>query len=641
MGIVGVGAFKPEWIPLLEPFQVHLALDNDTAGQSGGDRIRELFHGREQPVRLVSLPEEFNDINDLVAARGIAAFQECVGQAKLLSPDLTAVVKALRRRALDRSDDFDLADLGERIYRWFESNGGRFFWDLEMRAYLLFEKVLYRIGDNPEFNKLMLRKARLLAVQTHTRAIYSGLQTFCTIHGKQQTTSHWTMASEDDGELYINLHNPSHQVVRLRPGQVDLFPNGDNPAGVLLGRASKMGAIEYDPQADPAESVRLLKRLVADALACPPEHRLFLVSWLLTAFFLEYTDEKALYRLAGNTKSGKSTAAKILSMMLYGSELHVEAATVAYSYSDASRNPLLLCDNLENENLSRDMIQFLLHVATGVSRGKRQGGTDSDTVDEPVQALVAVTAIEPLPRGELLNRTYEVHFEKRYKQAGFIRRNHLKRIGRHRDTILSGIFKLFADEVLPGLASDRETLVHRIEANFPEHSKDRSNAFLSLMLLILQALLKMLDPQSDPQRKAWGMLTRWIEFQEDLANEWDRESNPTAYWLDALAKELQSVGSEQFDRVYYVKGVMVKNEAGELTEVRLEAQAKFLLMGFEKLAKERGHKLPFTNPTQLGSRVSNDADLMAKSGWHWKMERTVRGLNVHEFTKTMEESLPC
>ena len=195
--------------------------------------------------------------------------------------------------------------------------------------------------------------------------------------------------------------------------------------------------------------------------------------------------------------------------------------------------------------------------------------------------------------------------------------------------------------MLPGLASDRETLVHRIEANFPEQSKDRSNAFLSLMLLILQGLLKMLDPQSDPQRKSWGMLTRWIEFQEDLANEWDRESNPTAYWLDALAKELQAVGSEQFDRVYYVKGVMVKNEAGELREVRLEAQAKFLLMGFEKLAKERGHKLPFTNPTQLGSRVSTDADLMAKSGWHWKMERTVRGLNVHEFTKTMEEHPPC
>ena len=226
---------------------------------------------------------------------------------------------------------------------------------------------------------------------------------------------------------------PLHRDGLLRMHQVAVFANGDNAADVLLGRAHKMEAIEFDPQADPGEAVRLLKKLVADALACPPEHRLFLVSWLLTAFFLEYTDEKALFRLAGNTKSGKSTAAKILSMMLYGSELHVEAATVAYSYSDASRNPLLLCDNLENENLSRDMIQFLLHVASGVSRGKRQGGTDSDTVDEPVQALVAITAIEPLPRSELLNRTYEVHFEKRFKQAGFIRRNHLKRIGRRRD----------------------------------------------------------------------------------------------------------------------------------------------------------------------------------------------------------------
>ena len=52
-----------------------------------------------------------------------------------------------------------------------------------------------------------------------------------------------------------------------------------------------------------------------------------------------------------------------------------------------------------------------------------------------------------------------MHFEKRFKQAGFIRRNHLKRIGRRRDYILSGIFKLFADEVLPGMASSRETLM--------------------------------------------------------------------------------------------------------------------------------------------------------------------------------------
>ncbi len=137
------------------------------------------------------------------------------------------------------------------------------------------------------------------------------------------------------------------------------------------------------------------------------------------------------------------------------------------------------------------------------------------------------------------------------------------------------------------------------------------------------------------------MLTRWIELQEDLASEWDRESNPTAYWLDALAMELEAVGSEQFKRVYYVNGALVKNEAGELTGIHLEAQAKYLLMGFERLAKERGHKLPFTSPTQLGSRVSNDAGLLAKSGWRWKMEGTVRGHNVHEFTKAMEESPPC
>ncbi len=55
LGIVGIGAFKPEWVPQLEPFQVHLALDLRRAGrpsatQSGRMMWEQRDFGEGLPV---------------------------------------------------------------------------------------------------------------------------------------------------------------------------------------------------------------------------------------------------------------------------------------------------------------------------------------------------------------------------------------------------------------------------------------------------------------------------------------------------------------------------------------------------------------------------------------------------------------
>jgi hypothetical protein len=182
--------------------------------------------------------------------------------------------------------------------------------------------------------------------------IWEILQNLCALRGRRKENLRWIHSDLSEGRIWVNLHNETRQIVRLSSGRVDLLSNGANDDGVMLSPADKMAGWDFDPSADPREAVRELWELVVDVLACEPENRLLAVCWILTAFFLDFTSEKALLKLSGHTASGKTTAARLLSCLLYGAD-HVETATVAYYYADAAQNPFLICDNLEAENRER------------------------------------------------------------------------------------------------------------------------------------------------------------------------------------------------------------------------------------------------------------------------------------------------
>jgi hypothetical protein len=225
----------------------------------------------------------------------------------------------------------------------------------------------------------MLAKTDLSPVQFQGKVLWQMLRSCCFLKARRSATLSWIHSDEASGAIYLNLHDRESRILRLSPRSIEVLNNGTNEAGVILRSADKMTEIEYHTDVNPKESVELLKRFVLDVLPCEPENRLFLACWILTAFFLDFTSEKALMKFSGHTGSGKTTAARILSCLLYGAD-HVESATVPYYYADASQNPFLICDNLETEDMNRDIVQFLLHVATGIAKGKRKAGTDSETV---------------------------------------------------------------------------------------------------------------------------------------------------------------------------------------------------------------------------------------------------------------------
>ena len=399
VGVVGAGGFKNEWADGLRDFNVRVAFDNDEAGKAGVKRVLQILRDRGVMASEVPLPKGCKDVNEFFLHSSGDNFRELLPQES--NVDLVQEIRALRRRVSDPGDPFSYSDLAAHIFAWFESHGGGFLVGPEGQCRLLFENRVYEIGHNRPFNALMHQKTGLVAIEHSGKIVWEVLQNLCFLEGRQEAELGWVHADEDSGRLYINLHNEKNQIVAVAADTVEVLKNGHNEAGILLKAADKMAPIEFDDSVDPREAVALLRRLVMDPLACSPENRLFVVSWILTAFFVSYTTEKGLLKLSGHADSGKTTAARLLSCLLYGAD-HVETSTVAYYYADASRNPFLVADNLETEDLDRKITQFLLHVATGIQKGKRKAGTDSQTVREASDALVAITAIEPLTKRELI-----------------------------------------------------------------------------------------------------------------------------------------------------------------------------------------------------------------------------------------------
>lgn len=68
VGILGVGAFKHEWIEALRPFRVLLCLDNDEPGARLARSLLTRFHAAGLRAQIVALPEGVKDINQLFVA---------------------------------------------------------------------------------------------------------------------------------------------------------------------------------------------------------------------------------------------------------------------------------------------------------------------------------------------------------------------------------------------------------------------------------------------------------------------------------------------------------------------------------------------------------------------------------------------
>ena len=568
---------------------------------------------------------------------------------------------ALYMEGLQSQREADPNIIAEIIHDYFNENG-RFFRDKWDKVWLLYNHKIYDVGNNRPFNALIKRLTRLLPTKEPGRSTWESLASEAYSSSREIELGGWTFTDRVSKTIYLNLNSPNNTLVKVSDANIEEIPNGINSDHVLLKSSPKIVPFQFIPDADIKDALSWLKRLIFDNLTCELEQKYFIICWLISSFLADFSPHVSpLLKAEGATASGKTTGARLLEYLLYGND-HLGEISVAGAYAEAAQSPLLIIDNLEHQDIKSEMLKFLLLCATRGSKIKRKSGTESDVTQEKPKALVMLTAIEPFTKSELINRTFTILFEKRYRQDSFIEDEVTRLILEKRNLIISGILKL-TQNVLNSLSS-RTDYITVLNKMFKGHSKERTNPYIALMMLILE---KLLDHWEDHPRKE-EIYTAWIEYQNTLAREHEITSNDILSLLNGLMREYRLAMSQEDNQGNYNTFfdhdlgevheyqhpeyglTMLVSEAEPLQEdpshsvryIQMDFTSNDIVYAFSRLCKKIGLKNPYPSGSVFGARLANDRKILKQGNWELitKDENTpyikkIRGNRYFRFRHTL------
>jgi len=535
---------------------------------------------------------------------------------------------------------------------------GRFFHDAGHKVFLLYKEVIYEVGNNRPFNALIKQKTRLLPTEQPGRSVWESLASEAYSAGHAIKMGSWLHTDKNTDNVYLNLNSPSNGIIKISSKGVEAIQNGLNDDDILLQSSHKMEPFTYDQDVQINTGISELRKLLFDNFSCKQDSKFLLLCWTISCFISDFSPHVSpLMKAEGETGSGKTTAARLIEHLLYGSE-HLGEISVAGAYAEASTNPLLVIDNLENQDIKNDVMKFLLLVATRGRKIKRKGGTESDVTEESPKSLVMITAIEPFIKSELINRTLVVQFSKHLYNSTFIDDEATRHILRRRNLILSAILKLIQSEIIPNL-EQRTAYISVLNMQFKGHSKDRLNSYLALMMLILEKLLRHWDGATPKAQDIWA---NWIRTQNEMAQDHEIQSNNILQLLDGLIRAYRleidrrecaatskvcEDGSTAHQYTHHEYGIPVTvyppNQLPEdpemmATVMEFEAKGSDLSYAFTRFCKNQGMSNPYPTASIFSARLKNERSVLQKAGWELVTKdsetmyfKTVRGQHVFKF----------
>lgn len=586
----------------------------------------------------------------------VKAVEELVNNAV----DLYTSLSDKYRGDMKKADPYDLAAY---IYKWFGNGaGGRFYKTGDGKVWLFYQRRSFEIGNNLDFNTLMLKLTRLAACDKPGSTVWYYLQNMCNMHGELVDIMSWQHTDRERDAIYLNMNSSHNKIMRLAANEEPcLIDNGTNEHSILLSKSPQIRHFEYTANTSEAEGFAALKQLLMDTTPCEAPQRYFLICWTISVFMMNFQGDRGLLQVIASSKIGKSKVAERISQLIYG-ESYVGKGTGAAETRVATNNPLVILDNLENRNLSQGTVDFLLLLANSSHKPKAKAGSDTEVLYQKLDAMAIITSIEAFPGKipELVNRTFPLMLESSYKQHGYLHDEVMRTILKKRNVMLSAIFNMLCKRVLPNL-KDRVDWSKYLQTKHPGHSKDRNNEHICTMMVILEALLEYMPwkKETPVKTQAMDLLDRWVSYQDEQEHSTAITSNTLLNLMDGLEREirikikgrgsdLQYQQHKEFESPYpgffvedaHKDGVEVKiyddpeyletfyltEEIEELSEEsdqftervqRLEfiIKASDLYTLFNRYCKNQSIRNPFENPTSLGARISNDRDVMKRAGW--------------------------
>lgn len=614
------------------------------------DSIRRLEAFKER-----KLPQE---ISRMLSRADQEAYIKMASESMEISmkavQDLVDAAGDLMAKMKDAFKEMKTADpikVAEFIYREMSNGGGgRFFKTPDKRFWLHHGRQTFEIANNPDFASLMQRTMHLVPVEKPGSTVLHCLQNFCNMHGEYVEMMSWLWTDRERDTIYINMNSPHNKILRLVPGHDPaMIDNGTNEQSVLLSSSNQIRQFEYQQTASEAEGFAALKELLMDTTPADTPQKYFLICWLLSTFVMNYQTDRGLLQIIGSTQTGKSKVAERMSQLVFG-ESYVGKGTGASETRVATSAPMVILDNLENKNLAQGTVDFLLFIANSANKPKAKSGSDTDVLFQKLNTMAVITSIEAFPGRlpELINRTFALLLEGVYRQHGYMHDECMRQITKHRNLILSAVFKMIAKDVLSRL-SERKDWSKHIQQQYPGHNKERNNEHLCTMMLLLEGLLKYIPKSKDKDKpiktQASEILHAWISCQEEHAKETSTTSNTLLMFMDGLAHEImvkmrgkdipwqehpefpgikvKVYDDPEYHHEFYLTYAIEEDSLEDDEFMEMYSRLEFIIPSprlYEIISmyyRNQNERNKFETATALQYRLRNDKATMESNGWEY------------------------
>ncbi len=540
----------------------------------------------------------------------------------------------------------DYTEVAEAAYQWFTDHGAQFFFTRHGEPFVYFDNTIYWMdsadrGRKRQYAAMLYKQTGLVPTTGSGRIFFEVLSSLALIHGEMQDHFSWLHTDVPNQTVYFNLNNDAQEIVKITPDGIEVLKNGGNADKIILEGSRKIKPIQFLADADLEEADRKLEEILVDNIACSQQDRALIISWLSCFLLIDFTGTRPMTRFEGPAGSGKTTASKLISALIYGEPQH-KKATDAANYTDGSQNPLIVLDNIEARQMTEDLTTFMLTSITGIAKEKRKSGTDTETVIERTKCLLNTTGIEPLmgELSEIQSRTFVINFDIANQGSDcFGESETIADIQQHRDLILWAIMKR-TRQVLAMMRAGKRKQVQKLLHKLGHHDKRRSNEYLCLMYLMLLA-------GSPSEEIEAGMKQLRPSFVEEIqsinrtSRETARESNPTATLLSTLFNDWHTAvqldqnldpGSRRDTHVqeFVQKYQITLTDDGKLENVL----ARDLFVALKRVTREYTLRFDMHSVQQFAQRFANDLETLREARFGIRITQNRHGTKLYSIHQT-------
>jgi hypothetical protein len=438
------------------------------------------------------------------------------------------------------------------VYEWLlQKKDAQYYVDEEEHHYVFIGKKLILMDLNcNDFTALLLAEADISSATQFGRVTVQVMNDMAHSCGRRIRKNAWLETDQEKLSVYLNLKNENQQLLKITPQACTPIQNGNNPDNVFMINTfeDKLKPISFIPMNDLElkAALDLSEQVIINHIPCTDVEKWFAYAWRMSYQLYDFTTAHITLRLQGKADQGKTTACKLLSCSLYG-EVYENGNTIAGLYSDASINPLIIDDNLENGRFCGEVghADFYLCAATGGGKQKRDSSTSSGLVIEKIRALLLSNGIESIARSEQTSRMMIFDCDRIAHDSGYTTAVLLE-IKRNRNKILSANC-LLTQRVLGRIAvGDWQKTQERLSAEFKNHPKSRMFEHFGIIIMYVEEFAKASGKSQD----VWAMVTEWMQSQKESAITEIVDSDPIIRALDLIRDSAWK--QDKYDREHCV-----------------------------------------------------------------------------------------